>query len=330
MQPLTMQRARRRAIVTAFGAGALLLTAAAHRRLSLVEVRRDTRVVGVESRIVVVGHCSAAAEAACERAATAVAEVDRALSLYRADSDLRCLNRDGRIALAGRSHLDTALRAALAVSAQTDGAFDPTVQPLWDVYSDASRRRQLPDEGAIHAARSCVDWRRVALLDEGIVLDGPGMAITLNGIAQGYAADVALRACRADGIVGALVDTGEIATFGRRSDDRPWRLAIEGWSDVEHATAAAVSTSSDRVTTFTDDAVHHHIFDPASGRSPRELSQVSVAAPSAAAADAWSTAFMVMGLSRSRAFLAAQTELSAVFRTKSGIWSTSGGFTRIG
>jgi FAD:protein FMN transferase len=79
-----------------------------------------------------------------------------------------------------------------------------------------------------------------------------------------------------------------------------------------------VATSGDYATIFTPDFVHHHIFDPARGESPRELSAVTVLAPTGALADGLATAFMVMGVERSLQLVEKTVGVEALLITKQG------------
>ena len=212
---------------------------------------------------------------ALDAAMSALRNVDRLMSLHRADSELARLNRDGYLDHPDPRFVEV-LKAAQATSALTSGAFDVTVQPLWHAavaHTDATR--VLPQ----------VDWRKLQVSDERVRLRERGMAVTLNGIAQGYGADVALAALASHGITHALLDTGEFASIGKRDDGQPWTLAVRDPRD-EHAIAhvlpadgRALATSGDYETTFSADFSRHHIFDPKTGKSPQELASVSVLAP---------------------------------------------------
>jgi thiamine biosynthesis lipoprotein len=120
----------------------------------------------------------------------------------------------------------------------------------------------------------------------------PGMALTLNGIAQGYASDLAREALQHHGIEHALIDTGEWSTLGQSAQSRPWSLGIESPRQIEAIIACiesdgrAIATSSDARCSFSADLQHHHIFDPRTGYSPPELASVTVLAPTCALADA--------------------------------------------
>jgi thiamine biosynthesis lipoprotein len=174
-----------------------------------------------------------------------------------------------------------------------------------------------------------VNWRAIDANPERVWLP-TGFALSLNGIAQGHAADAVRRELRAMGIRDAMLDTGETAVLGQAPDRAPWRFAIE---DVRHeATPApvitvpdgyAAATSSDAHTTFTADRVHHHILDPRSGDSPTHWSSVTVVARSAALADGLTKVFFMLPKEQV-AGAARHWGVSVALQDKAGQWLRSG------
>lgn len=158
------------------------------------------------------------------------------------------------------------------------------------------------------------------------------MSITLNGIAQGYAADAAMRVMRAHGVRHALIDAGELGALGRSRGRAPWSAGIQHPRVADAFAALArledrcLATSGDYETAFSADYSRHHIVDPRSGRSPGELASVSVAAPTAMLADALSTAVFVLGTERGLALLREHPGSDALLITKSGRHLATAGF----
>jgi thiamine biosynthesis lipoprotein len=253
--------------------------------------------LGTTVRVQAIAANDAAADAACVAALAAIHRVERLMSLYDAQSEISRLNRHGR--LARPDHWTVAvLRQAQAHAASSDGAFDVTVQPLWRLLRLHADRGTLPSEQDVAAVRSLVGWRELSVNEAELRLARPGMAVTLNGIAQGFAADRAREAMRAAGAVAGLVDAGELASLGRAVSGRPWSVALQvAHHDLVERIAldACAATSADSPSHFSADRRHHHIFDPRIGWSPTALSAVSVVALTATLADAWSTAVMVGG-----------------------------------
>lgn len=283
---------RRRFLALAAGAGGL--AALAPSWTSLQRAERRAHALGTKVSLVAFHEDRARAEAALDASFAALDALEDVLSLYRPGSELRRLNRDG---LLERPHPDlvTVLSAALDWSRRTDGAFDPTVQPLWE-------SREAP-----------IDWRKVDVDPRRLRL-APGMAVTLNGIAQGFAADRVRDVLRAHGVRQALADTGEIAGVGR-----PWRIGIQhprlpdayvALAEIENRVMA---TSGDYATTST-----RHIVDPATRRAPESLSSVTILAPTGLEADALSTAVFVLGPDRGMKLVASRPGVDALLILKDG------------
>ena len=321
--PVRFAPGRRRLLVGAAGLAALggvaaFRASAASRGLALRT--RAGLAFGTTVALTAAGPDPSAIEAALSDGFAAMRAVEDAASLFRSDSALARLNRDG-VLEAPDPHLVVLLRFALALAAETGGAFDPTVQPLWPVWAQAAARGERPGVEALRAALARVGWRRVQVGTDRVVLE-PGTALTLNALVQGYAADQVMAALRARGIADAFVDTGEFGAAGAHPDGTPWRL---GLADPRHPGAVAAviapftgfaATSGDYNMSFSDDRADHHIFDPATGRSPRALSSVTVTAPTGLAADGLSTACMVLGRARGSGLVAARPGCAVRFTGK--------------
>ncbi|MBC7156799.1 MAG: FAD:protein FMN transferase, partial [Rhodobacteraceae bacterium] len=215
-----------------------------------------------------------------------IARLERLLSLYRADSALVRLNASGRLDAPPPEMLEI-LSLCNAIHRASGGRFDPTVQPLWATLARAHSAGHPADPARIAEARALVGWQRVSVTPASITL-GPGMALTLNGVAQGYVADRVAALLRAEGLALGLIDTGEIAAIGAgwpvRIEDGP-RLSL---GDEALATSGLFGTVMDR------DGRQGHILSPDGRDRPAPWARVSIAAPRAAVADALSTAACLM------------------------------------
>ncbi|MCC7045494.1 MAG: FAD:protein FMN transferase [Alphaproteobacteria bacterium] len=232
-----------------------------------------------------------------------VAELRRlesAFSLYRQDSELARLNRDGFLDYPSRDFQALATTAR-DWSALTDGAFDATVQPLWQLYADHFAARpddaRGPAPGALAAACSRVDYRAVEIEPRRIAFAKPGMAMTLNGIAQGYITDRVVNRLREGGIDSTLVEMGEVAAIGLRADGAPWTVAVPDAKGVPALSVPlrdrAIATSAGYATPFEPRRRFHHLFVPQNGACANHVEALAVVADTATAADALSTAFFV-------------------------------------
>jgi len=223
-----------------------------------------------------------------------VARLENIFSLYLPDSELCRLNRDGMLTAPSPEMLDL-LSLTSSIYAATGGVFDPTVQPLWRVYAEVAWRS--PDPDALEAARGAVGWRFVRVGADEIRFSRQGMAMTLNGIAQGYIADRVAALLRGAGLRDVLVDMGEISAQGVRPDGKPWRAGIAA-PDGELMreivlTDRALATSAPHGMIL-NDAGDGHILDPRAGAPGGLWSIASVSADRAAVADGLSTAFCLL------------------------------------
>ena len=238
--------------------------------------------LGAALSVKLVGGTAAAARKAFARTEAEIARIEASASLYR-DSELTRLNRDGHLAWPSEGLLQL-LALADQVHRATEGAFDPTVQPLWQAIATG---------GDIATTRALIGWERVEISQSEIRL-APGQALTLNGIAQGWAADRIAGVLRQAGYGHALIDMGEVQALGTRDNGQPWRARIaspEGKALAEIAlTDRALATSSPRGTVIGGGQAH--ILGPR-GQVPL-WSTVAVSADRAALADALSTAFCLM------------------------------------
>ncbi len=214
--------------------------------------------------------------------------IETLFSLFDPASDLVALNQSGVLAHPAPEFIEI-LALVNHVHRATKGVFDPTIQPVWQALA-----RQEPAA----QARRLIGWDRVQRTSSRLVL-GAGQALTLNGIAQGYATDLVADALRARGFDQVLVNIGEFSGVGG-----PWHLGISdpgfGIVATRTLTGRAIATSSPAALTLGKG--QRHILGP-SGQRPL-WSTVSVSADRAAIADAASTAFCLMPVAAIRRALA--------------------------
>jgi FAD:protein FMN transferase len=245
----------------------------------------------------------AAAECLLVRSLAEIRRLEALFSLWRGDSLLTELNRRG-VLVAPPPDMVHLLSEALRFAALTGGTFDPTVQPLWLLYQShfeaAGADPNGPVQTALDEALSRVGHYHLRVSPNRILLSRRGMAVTLNGIAQGYLTDRIVELLRAGGVTQTLVDLGEARALGNHPAGRPWQAVLDDPSAPGHVwgrldlTDRALATSGD--SGFVFDAAGHftHLMDPRTGRSPRLHRAVSVLADTATTADALSTAFALM------------------------------------
>jgi thiamine biosynthesis lipoprotein len=259
-------------------------------------------VLGAPASIVIAHRDTETARRVVADCLAEIARCERIFSLYRPDSALTALNRTGALD-DPPGDLLALMSVAQRVHGASKGAFDPTLQPLWRLYAEHFTR--TPDDHAgpsaetIAAALKRVGFDKLAIAADRIALR-PGMALTLNGIAQGYIADRVAAVMRAGGIRDTLIDMGEIRALGRHESGRAWRAGIRAPGAPGRMLATvdlkntALATSGDDGMQFDTAGRFGHILDPRSGQPARANRSVSARAPTAALADALSTAMFVM------------------------------------
>ena len=293
----------RRNFLWALGATGLSLEALAAKGAALVRAQKTAKALGSAVSITVYHKSDAQAQAALRAAFAELERVEALLSIYRPDSEVSRLNRNGQLQRPSADLLNV-LHHAQALAKATDGAFDVTVQPLWELFANARKKPGKPQRAQVQAAQQKVDWQKLKVAAEGVRLMQSGMKLTLNGIAQGYASDCVEAALRRAGVQHALVDTGEINSLGTKPETTGWKVGIqhprqrEAYLALAQLRGRCLATSGDYATTFTPDFRAHHIFDPHTGQSPEQLSSVSIAARTGMEADALSTAVFVLGMER--------------------------------
>ena len=297
----------------------------------LQAAKRTGFALGTDVSIAALHESQAVAEKAIDAAFAELATVESVMSLYRPESQICKLNEQREL-LEPHPYLVQVLRQAQAMSAASDGAFDITVQPLWTLYANSADAGRTPGAEDIERIRKYVDWHKVEVSDERIQLQGPGTAITLNGIAQGFAADCVLATLAANGVQHALVDTGEIGTRGRRGDSECWTIGVKHPRQpdalIQRVPLAGrcLATSGDYEMAFTPDNTSNHIFDPHTGRSPQVFQSVTVVAKTGLEADALSTAVFVAGLERGIKLIEACPGADGFFVLKNGETRATAGF----
>lgn len=288
-----MTVSRRRFITIAAGAGAVLaLTGPASARAAGLR-RWSGTALGARAEMIL----PASAMDLLPRLRREIDRLEDVFSLYRPDSALSRLNREGSLEAPPLELVDL-LGRARSFAALTDGAFDPTVQPLWALRARHLQAGTEPSVEDVAAARALVDWRAVAVEPSRIALARPGMAVTLNGIAQGYITDRVADLLRREGLENVLVSLGETRALGPHPDGRSWTVAPGEGADALALEDGALATSEPA-------ASGGHILDPSTGRTGGTVARVTVAAPTATQADALSTALALLPTDRRDAVLRA-------------------------
>jgi thiamine biosynthesis lipoprotein len=250
-----------------------------------------------------------------------VDRLERRLTVYDDESDVAALNRraaERPVPL--DEELADLLRTAARLHAQTDGCFDAASGALVRVWGFLRGPKHVPSREERAAALAVSGWRHVRLDDAGLAFDRPGVELNLGAIGKGFAIDRALDLLRTHhGITAALMQGGRSSLKAIGEPAGGWVVAI-GDPRRPGETAARVRLHDDALGTSgadnqffeADGRRFGHILDPRCGWPAEGVLSASVVAPSAAEADALSTAFFVMGLDGTRRFCGEHPEIGAV------------------
>ena len=272
----------------------------------------------------------ARAKAGFHAAFERIAQVDAALSDYRADSEANrlCVSAVGKPVGVGQD-LFGVLAASLQVAEETGGAFDVTIGPVTLLWRQARREHRLPEPAAVREALERSGYRKLHLdrAARTVVLEQAGMRLDFGAIGKGYAADAALAALADLGIRRALVAaSGDLAIGDPPPGHRGWTVGIDGPGEGADAFTrrlelcnAAVSTSGPREQNLeAGGATYSHIVDPATGVGLTQAITVAVVARHGIDADAWSTALSVLGPRRGMPLIERHPGMAALFTTGTG------------
>lgn len=302
-----------------------------HSAAQLMRVTQSTQALGTQVKLTVYHPDADHATQAIKRAFAEIELVEQLMSIYRPDSQLSRLNRDGFLDNPHPYLLDI-LGTAQSLSWKTGGMFDVTVQPLYALHAAASQAGMVPCSNDLSCVLKDVNWEGLEVTTDRIRLANSRMAITLNGIAQGFASDAVARVLRSQGIEHALIDSGEIGSVGDHVEHRDWQIGIKHprkpgtFLGLTHLDGRCLATSGDYETRFGETFERHHLLDPHTGLSANEVSSVSVLAPNATQADALSTAVFVLGIQKGRELIQSIPGADVLFVDKQGSLSHTEGF----
>lgn len=246
------------------------------------------------------------------------------LTSFHKSSDLTRLNTSSGEGLhkVDPELVDVIIRS-LEFSALSNGAFDPTIGPvaqLWNFSGESGPR--LPAAEEIGKALLLIGWEQVVVdkNDHSVSLPKQGMALDLGAIAKGYAIDRAAQKLRSLGVKAALINAGgDIVVYGAKEPGKPWKIGVQdprnpgGVIAVAELTDKAMVTSGDYERFFEEDGKrYHHILDPGTGYPAEALQSVTIVADDGVTADALSTAVFVLGKEKGIALVDSLSNVAAM------------------
>ena len=252
-------------------------------------------------------------------------DFNSSLSFYDKNSLLSRINRNEETAV--DDYFEVVFKRSQEIAEETDGAFDATVFPLVDAWGFGfSERGDLSPE-KIDSILGFVGYNKVWLEDGHVHKADERVQLDFNAIAKGYASDLVGKYLESNGVTSYLVEIGgDITAGGAKPDGDLWRIGLEipaervdapqEWEyyvEVEHA---GLATSGDYRKYYEDEdgMRYSHTIDPVTGYPVNhQLMSVSVFAADGMSADAYATAFMVMGLEDAVDFVESRDDLEAYF-----------------
>jgi len=287
--------------------------------------RQDQAIMGT-SVVAEVWHPDAQeAEALLEVVMAEMRRIEQAYSPYIESSELSALNRQAAIRPVHVSdEMWTLLDASRQISELSQGAFDITYASAGKLYD--YRQGDRPAGAELSSALDAINYRHVVLMRGNRVrYSHPGVSIDLGGIAKGYAVDRCVELLRAKGVTQGMVAAGGDSRIIGNRRGRPWTVGVQDPRNNKEMIAllpledTAVSTSGDYERYFEEDGVrYHHIINPSSGDSARDVRSVTILGPQGLYTDGLSTAVFVLGLKQGLALIDRLSGIDAVVVDGSG------------
>lgn len=251
-------------------------------------------------------------------------DFENSLSIYRPNSIVSRINSNDSAVIVD-DYFITVFKKSMEISQATNGAFDITVGPLVNAWGFGFKNKIDPDSNKIKELRRNVDFRMVNLIKNRIIKAYPEISLDFNAIAQGYTVDIIAKFLENKNIQNYLVEIGgEIKAKGKKEDGKCWTIGIEEPSDnninrnlkatMQLCDKALATSGNYRKFYIKDGIKYSHTIDPKTGYPVQHsLLSASVFAESCMEADAYATAFMVMGMEKATQFIEKHPELDVYF-----------------
>lgn len=255
----------------------------------------------------------------------ALAEVDASLSPFNEKSVITHVNKNEAVTL--DDHFITVFRLSSEIYKDTEGAFDITVAPLVNAWGFGFKNGITPDCHAIDSLMQFVGFDKVKLQDGKIIKTDDRLMLDCSAIAKGYGVDAVARLLKSKGIDNYMVEIGgEIVASGENPKGAPWRIGVSKPDDdsvnVSNEIQGIINISNRAMATsgnyrnfyYKGGKKYAHTIDPKTGCPVQHsILSATVVSDECAKADAYATAFMVMGLDKAKAVLARHKDMMAYF-----------------
>jgi thiamine biosynthesis lipoprotein len=251
---------------------------------------------------------------------------EASLSIYRDTSIISRVNKNEDVVL--DDYFITVFNKSREVSEATGGAFDISASPLFEVWGWGAKERKEITPQMIDSLKQYTGMDKVRIEERKVVKANPKVTLNVNAVAKGYASDVVAEFLSNKGINDYLVEIGgEIAVKGKNSQGKVWRVGIDMPIDgnmlpgqalqtIFAVTDLGLATSGNYRRFYVDEngQKYHHTIDPRTGyQAKQNILSSTVIAPDCMTADAYATAFMVLGFDAAKQVLDRHPELEAYF-----------------
>lgn len=250
---------------------------------------------------------------------------DDSLSPFNDSSVISRVNRNEE--LVTDSFFQACFKRSMEISKETDGAFDITIAPIANAWGFGFKKGAFPDSLMIDSLRQFTGYEKVSVVDGKVVKQDPRIMLSCSAVAKGYSVDVVAHLLDRKGIKNYMVDIGgEVVVKGENPKQAEWRIGINKPVDdslsvnqelqtVLKVTDLGMATSGNyRNFYYKDGKKYAHTIDPRTGYPiQHSVLSTTVIAKDCMSADAYATAFMVMGLKEAEKFANAHPEIDVYF-----------------
>lgn len=236
---------------------------------------------------------------------------NQSLSTYISNSEISQLNNSGVLTNPSLMFQDV-LTSSSTIYQTTAGAFDPTVGPLVNAWGfGPDKILKVPDSALIDSLNQWVGFDKILIFEDSILMN-PAMYLDFSAIAKGYAVDLVANFLDAKGFTNYMVEIGgEVVASGENQESEVWKIGIENpmvklnerklLAIIRLQDLAMATSGNYRNYYQVGERIIAHTIDPRTGyNTDHNLLSASVFAKDCMTADAYATAFMVLGLEKSK------------------------------
>ena len=265
-----------------------------------------------------------------------LAEMDSSLSTYKDYSLISKLNQ-GDTTIFLDEHFVKVFKAFQLVAESTEGKFDCTLAPIVNAWGFGSTEKTKVDSLLIQSLLHKVGYQKLSIKGDSLLRNPNSIQLDFNALAQGYTVDVIADFLDSIGLQNYMVEVGgELKAKGKNANGKIWRIGIDKpspviddnnrFQTVIELPNKALATSGNYRNFFIDNGEKYvHSIDPETGYPVKhKLLSVTVVTEDCMFADAYATAFMVMGIKKTKRYLQAHPELDAylIYTNRKGEWET--------